>query len=85
MNYDQFLCALLKTIDDSLGKDNVDLNTIFNHKTYNLEESRYDLFLENAVDDGFLKGVTIRGRSVALANPRLTSYGLRHLENNCKA
>ena len=89
MTYDEFLCKFLKSVDEFYEKKLKDLKMISNHEDYALTERRFELFFENAINDGYLLGIEIKedpysGKiTLTASNPRLSSRGIYFLEKNC--
>ena len=90
MTYDEFLCKFLKSIDEFYEKKSKDLKIVLNHEDYGLTERRFELFFENAVNDGYFLGIEIQedpysgNLTINSSNPRLSSHGIYFLEKNCK-
>ena len=88
MNFNTFTCKFLKAIDDSYENGDFEYAIICNPENYGISEKRLDLFIENLVNDGYIDGIVLQRDYVGklhsdISTPRLTSHGLRVLEN-CK-
>ena len=77
---------ILKAIDVSYEKQNFNLKETLNLEKLGITEHRFNLLLENLVNNDFLTGLnpsrTIDGSYTwSINSPRLTSTGLDYLEN----
>lgn len=78
---------ILKAIDVAYENNSFKFDTTFDLEKMKISERRLFLNLDNLIEDGYIKGLTLipdlkNQYSVSISNPRLTTKGLLFLEEN---